>query len=247
MLKLIKYDWKHNSIVFYGTISVLIVVEAVLLIGGFNWGWNKELVTALTFLAFFATAATLFVQNCKMFADNLRSYSRRLLPVSPYQEIGSIVVIHLIYVVVVAVLAVISLFILLQFGNISGFDFLDALLSEKLLVSLMIVYLIWNTVSTLILIMLSISCALSFRSSFRAWIGIAVFFVIVTITSFISDFLVGDAPMNTLQFESGNASFFASIPAQTLWRGVGAVSIEIVYTALLLLGTVYLMRKKIEL
>lgn len=247
MLKLLKYDWKHNSTVFYGIVAVLTIVELLFMMGLYIWNWEFEVVMAFTVMGFLAAAVTLFVQNCRLFADNLRSYSRRLLPVSPYQEIASIVMIHIIYAVTITILLSLTSLVLISYeDNSSGILFFMGV-NNKGMVGLSLLYTIWNTFSTLILILFCISCAFSFRSRFRVWIGIVVFFMITISTSAISNLFYRDDVTDTMRVQGENFSIFTLLPTADMVKMIGSFSLELVGTTVLVFGIAYLMKRRIEL
>lgn len=247
MLKLLKYDWRRNSLVFYVCIALLVALNALFEIGLLVWDWNQYVVFSFTIMAFVAAGITLFVRNATLFSDNLKSYSRRLLPVSPYQEIGSIFVVQLIYTIILSILLTLTLYLLSFTFDFMNLEKLNVSIESNGFLVVTVLYGIWSTVNTLLYIFFAITIALTFRVKYRVWIGTGVFIVLTMIISRIADIIFGKSSNMGIQAGPGDSAVFLLFPSQYLSKFIAGFLFEIVVAAIIAYCTALLMKKKIEL
>lgn len=253
MLKLLKYDWKRNSTNFYATMSILIFVQILFLLGLTLWNWTVEFVFVFSILAFMAVGFILFFQVCKTYFQNLNSFNRRLLPVRPIQEIGSVVLLLLIYVV--ALIITIAVFMTMLMPNIGFIDsayIQDNWIKPVPIISLLI-YSLWGSAASLIWIMLAIAIARIFSFRRRIWIGIVALIVIQSIIGYIGSFLFGSETKNVIGYMEFNVIDIKgdAVPSfeNINWFNPlsGPFIYEIITVAIALYAISYLMKKKIQL
>jgi|GEM_PF-1047735 len=253
MLKLLKYDWKRNSTLFYATLVILFIAQLALFVwNSVKSGWDA-IVLGLSIALIVAAMFILFYQVCKTFNHHMSAYNRRLLPVRPIEEIGAVLLLQLIYTVLLFCVAAASLAILLSSMDNFSFSSLKDIGLKPVAVISSLSYSIWSLLHLLAWIMLSIAIAWCFRVKHRVWIGIAAFIIIQSLLYWLMQKIFG------LGGEEGNLGFirleFSGTEVHRLsdtkvdWFDPLSVSFlsEIVMFIGLLCVTAYLMKKKIEL
>lgn len=247
MLKLFKYDWRRNSLVFYVTISVLVALNALFHIGLVNWDWNQYGIFTLSILSFLTAGIILFVRNATLFSEHLKSYSRRLLPVSPYQEIGSIAIVQLIYTIVLAILLTLSLYLFSFTLDFMDLEQLKVTIGSTSFMVLTSIYGVWSTINSLLYILFAITVSIIIRFKYRIWTGTAVFIILAIIVTSITDLIMGPSMNLGMRMGTGNSAFYLLFPAQYMSRFIAGFLFEIVAAAIIVYCTAWLMKKKIEL
>lgn len=250
MIKLLKYDWKRNSDGILSTIAILAVLEAALTITGLTQNWNESVVIPFSIFGYVLALSLLFIHCCRTFDQNLKSYSRRLLPIHPINGVGSTILLSWICVILIAVIAAIHIPIYFAFSDIDTSFIKENVQFEKGSILWIILGSAWTFTSLLISILASITVARSFRFKRSAWIGILFFFGAQSIIAWISDVIfnygqdsLGFVEINSTQ--TGNAmSFQSSFNLNTF---TGPFLLELVFTAGFLYLMLYLLNKKVEI
>ncbi|HIW33076.1 MAG TPA: hypothetical protein IAA29_09850 [Candidatus Paenibacillus intestinavium] len=247
MLKLFKYNWLRNSTIFYATITVLLLFQAALIIAVNYWNAIDSLIFAMSVFGFTTGALLLFIQVSKTYSNNLKSYNRRLLPVSPWKEIGALLLLQLIYVVVFTAILVMVYSILLPKISFIDMDNIWGFFDAPLLSIVSLVYGLWASINSIIFVMLAIAIAFCFKSRYRVWIGIVSFSIIIGVISYISELLFGKSSSAGLESVSTSQefSFFVS-QGGTKWVPF-EIGFDVITTLLAIYAMTYLMSKKIEL
>jgi len=252
MLKLLKYDWKRNSTIYYATVAVLLIVQASLYIGS-RKGWLDVLVIGLSIMAFMAASLVLFLQACSTFNHHLKSFNRRLLPLKPLQEIAAVLLLNIIYTLTIMLIgAIVAAVMIPAMDNIDFSYIIDNWLKPAPVLSIL-GYSLWSSVNLLIWIMLAIAIARSFKVKHRFWIGLAAFIAIQSIIAYLSYLLFGpsgEAAFGFIQFRvtaSAEGEAIAMMPTSWFNPLSGPFIMEIVTTVAALYAIVYLMNRKVEL
>jgi len=247
MLKLFKYNWLRNSTIFYATITVLLLLQAALIIADSYWENIDGLILGLSVFVFSIGALILFTQICSTYNINLKSYNRRLLPVAPIKEIGALVLLQIIYVLIMTALIVIVNLILLPKISFVDMELIRNFFDSPSLVIFTFVSGIWFAVSILVFIMLAIAIAACFKTKNRVWIGITAFIIIVALTGYISELLFGAGVSAGIELTTGEAGFKLLTPGDKLMGLSGEIAYDVILMLLALFAMTYLMNKKIEL
>lgn len=186
MMKLLKYDWKRSNDGILSTLAILIILEAALSITGSLRNWDEVLVIPLSIFGYIMVMLMLFIHCCKTFDGNIKSFSRRLLPLHPIQGIGaSIVLSWIVWILVTAIAAIhfllYSVFLdinISEYVEFTGWGWFSVILTG-----------IWSYTAAIIAILASITVARSFRIKRSAWIGIVFFFAVQSFAVWIDHLL----------------------------------------------------------
>src|SRR5690606_12276838 len=141
-----------------------------------------------------------YIMSTVIFNHGMKSYHRRLIPIKPIEEIASMTLLAITYSIASLLLAIIFFIVAnVQFANEDVKEVLRAFFEPKAIFTILFL-VVWNTISFMSLLMLSISTAYCFRGKYRAWIGIIVFFALPIITELILHWIIGDAANNYFSF-----------------------------------------------
>lgn len=250
MIKLLKYDWKRNSTLLLSTFAVLIIVQAALTIVGETRDWDNQIVIVLSTLGYVAVSILIFVNSCRTFDHNIKSYSRRLLPLHPLKGIGAVVLLNLLVAVTVVAVAVIHSLLYIAFMGMNINELLEGITFNTLTVIKLVAVAIWAYSSVLIVIMAATTVTRCFRSKHAIWIGIIFFFATMSLISWLEDVLFERSGVEFSGVSVGNeinndsilfsSSLDFDIP-------LGPILLEMVGVGALLFLMTYLLNKKVEL
>lgn len=191
MLKLFKYNWKLSSTGFFITMVAVVLLYGMLLLGEFQWGWHDEFIFILGVMVSLFSVLILIGIVCVNFNHGMKSYHRRLLPVSPFAEMGSTLLLSIIYALTTVSLSFIYLFIVYKNLNYERLMVvMSGLFTPKSVIAIFL-YAVWCTIMLMTLLMLSIAASYCFRGRYRAWIGVVVFIATATITDFVCTKIAG--------------------------------------------------------
>lgn len=251
MLKLLKYNWKMNSLSAYIVFASAALLYSLLLIGNAQWGWLDEVVfafgvslTVLMGLIFIITASV-------SFNHQLKSYHRRLLPITPIEEMASTLLLGVIYMLLAGIMALVYFLLLdAQFQYAEVNKVMDWMFQPGPIFN-MALFIIWDTLMLLTLIMLAIAATYCFRGKYRAWIGVLVFLGFSVVMDIITTFIVGTSQTQHygfLNFDFTNEGFTISDGLQLDWRRLWSLSMLVdgLEFALKIVLINYLMKKRIQ-
>jgi len=252
MLKLLKYNWKMNSLSVYIILASTALLYVLMLIGKYKWGWIDEV--TFSFGAFVALLSSLIftVITCLSFKHQLKSYHRRLLPLSNIEEIASILLLGVIYMLLAVVPSLVYFVVLdadFKYEAINAA--LDIVLQPKPIVS-MLLYTTWVTLMMLSLIMLAMAVTYCFRGKYRAWIGVAVFIGISMVIDYVGKLIVGP----TYEMQYGFIMFDLSSNDMTIkedmsidWFHIWSLPmlLDVIVFALTITMLHYLLKKRVQL
>lgn len=251
MIKLLKYDWKRSSDGILSTLAILIIMEAALSITGYLRNWDDGVVIPLSIFGYVMVMVLLFIHCCRTFDSNIKSFSRRLLPLHPIQGIGALILLSWIVLLLVTAVAAIHVLLyttlldinmseIVKLVEFSGRGWFGVALSG-----------LWTYTVAVIAILASITVAGSFHYKRTAWIGIIFFFVVQSVAVWLENILFnqnessfGVISVNSSHVESSGVSFESSFTTNFL---VGPFLLDLVITASLVALMVYLLNKKVDL
>jgi hypothetical protein len=250
MIKLLKYDWKRSSDGILSTLAIMVVLEAALSITGLTQNWNESVVLSFSIFGYVLAMSLLFIHCCRTFDQNLKSYSRRLLPLHPINGVGSAVLLSWICAILIAVIAAIHIPIYFAFSDIDTSFIKENFLFEKGSIFWIIIGSAWTYTSLLISILASITVARSFRFKRSAWIGILFFFGTQFIIAWISDIIFdhGEDSLGFIEINSTQTGNAMSVQSSfSIGAFTGPFLLELVFTAGFLYLMLYLINKKVEI
>jgi len=252
VLKLLKYNWKMNSLSVYIILASTALLYILMLVGKYNWGWMDEVTFSLgTFVAMLSSMLFIVI-TCLSYKHQLKSYHRRLLPLSQIEEIASILLLGVIYMLLAIVPSIVYFVVLDAEFNYEAINAaLDIVLQPKPIIS-MLLYSAWVTLMLLTLIMLAMTVTYSFRGKYRAWIGVAVFIGISIVIDYVANLIAG--PNYEMQY--GFIMFDLSSNDVTIKEGMSidwfhfwsmSMLIDVIVLALMITMIHYLLKKRVQL
>ncbi|AIQ18048.1 hypothetical protein H70357_16200 [Paenibacillus sp. FSL H7-0357] len=237
MLKLIKYDFRRSRDRILAYFVIAILVHAA------TWYWNRHMgvqLVAINLTTYVVVGISLLLTSAITFGRNLKSYHRRLLPVSSLYTILSPLLLCwtlLLSVVIIATLHL-GIYILVYSADFLPGNFWPVALN-------CILQLIWFSGLMLISIMFAITVANSVRVRGKIWIIIAVLVVLQNGLSYLEQLmfkssLAGVESMfefDVLDADSVRSGITFSYPVLNYWPMLfeAAVAVILIYAMNVLL------------
>lgn len=246
MMTLLKYDFRRSWNTLLAGLAILIIVQLGLMI------FVSSGITAnvLGIMAYVGAGAAIYVKMIKTYAANIRSYNRRLIPVTGMSHVLSpiifgtlcglgLLLLGFVHICLYATMKLkLSLPVFFDVTNLSIAELMSTLLFTG-----------WIVLFMTIMIFFSISVAGTFRWKTGPWIGIVTFIVLINLLSWLENVIFSGkfSPNDLFQFteESTGISFSANgvIWADGRW---GTTVFEMALAALLVWGIIYMNTKKVE-
>lgn len=251
MIKLLKYDWKRSNDGILSTLAIFIILEAAFSITGLTRNWDEGLITAFSIFGYVMVFILLFIHCCRTFERNIKSYSRRLLPLHPINGIGAAILLGWIIMLLVLIIAAIHIAIFIAFSDMDIQYFKEHVSLENGALFGMVISYIWMYTSFMLSILCSITVARSFRVKHSTWIGIVFFFGVQSIASWLTyqlfdqrEGMMGIVSVNVPQSNSGSVTFGSSFNVDFLF---GPFLLDLAFTLGYLFLMIYLLKKKVEI
>lgn len=249
MMRLLKYDWKKNSTMLLSTAVILILVEAGLLITGYSRGWDEAFIIAISITLYIFASLLAVIMSYKNFHSNVKSYSRKLLPVRTVWSVLSPMALGIL--ILVGLLIIICLHLLIYswlYGEPDISEILKYFFTTEL--AILIFQLFFSYIYSYMAVTLSIAIALTFRK-WRVWIGILSFIIIQNVFSWLIQklFDYGLGQSSLLNFSvtsdfSGKGKLI--IPPDVTIINWGETLLELAIAGLMLWATVLLLNRRVE-
>lgn len=252
MLKLLKYNWKMNSLSVYIVLASTVLLYTLLLIGKYKWGWIDEAVFVIGALVATLSSLAFIVLTCLTMKHQLKSYHRRLLPLSPIEEISSILLLGVIYSLLAVVLAIVYFIVLnASFNDGTINHTLNLILQPKPIFS-MLLFSIWITIMFLAVMMLAMTATYSTKGKFRAWIGVAIYFGTLIAIDYVSQLILGPSYQqhySFINFDVGSSDITINEGMPIDWFDFWSFPMlfEVIVLALIITIIHYLLKKRVQL
>ncbi|KAA8783207.1 magnesium-transporting ATPase (P-type) [Paenibacillus sp. 4624] len=245
MMTLLKYDFRRSWNTLLAGLVILIIVQLGLMI------FVSSGVTAnvLGIMAYIGAGVAVYVKTIKTYTANIRSYNRRLIPVTGLSHVLSPIIFGTICGLGLLLISLFHAYLYITMKL--GLD-LSAYIGVKISAAEIwstLFFAGWIVLFMTIIIFFSISVAGTFRWKTGPWIGIVTFIVLINLLSWLENVIFSGkfSPNDLFQFteESTGISFSANgvIWADGRW---GTTVFEMALAALLVWGMVYLNNKKVE-
>ncbi|GIP19529.1 hypothetical protein J40TS1_51710 [Paenibacillus montaniterrae] len=251
MLKLLKYNWRMNSLTSYIVIAASVIVYGLLLACKYQWGWSDEIVFMFGLLVAVVTGLLFLIIACVTFNHQLKSYHRRLLPIKTEVEIASMLLLAAIYSLIPLLLKLVFLYLADVTFNYSMFDSLLEQLLRVDVLAVLVGYMLLDSLAIFMLIMLAMSATYAFKGKYRAWIGVLLFIVLSIVWEYVSNWLFGvnrqgAPPFVGIEITEGEMSRIDWITIR--WNGewLKMLLVSLTKLALLFAATTYIMKKHVE-
>ncbi len=241
MLRLVKYDFRRNRDMILAIFAITILAQ--IWIGLSNFA-DEEMFMFNTVVYVVATLI-LFVFALRTYGHNLTSYSRRLLPLQMLYTVLSPMLLFLALLLGVVTMSLIHFGIYTMMHSTS---YLPSSFWKE--TSFGLIQLYWFTCFSMLLVMLSITVALSTRLKGRVWIGIATFFILQYVITFLEGWIFNgyfSALDNAIRVGVVDGSMFRSMSSASQDVSIiGPALFEAAIAVIMLYGIVILVKKRVE-
>lgn len=252
MMKLLKYDIKQNANTLLGLAAVLVIVQGFLSIAGNLRHWDGEIIFVLTLVLYLTAAIIMIVQACKTFANNIKAYHRRLLPLHPIWTILSSLLFSWLVGLMITVIIAVHASLYLSLAKVA-IDFVSIELVGVKDVILMIFSIIWVYTLLILTIFTSITigASVSIQGKAGTWVGIISFFLIQNGISWLENLLFGENDTTMLNY--GTIHFGTSEEIRTGTAeavnimSLGSLLFEVVLAGLMIYTISYLLSKRVQI
>ena len=239
MLKLVKYDFRRNRDMILAVFVVTIIVQ--IWIGFVNF--TEQEMFSLNAVVYVIAVLIVYVFALRTYVHNLKSYNRRLLPIKTLYTVLSPMVLFLFLLLGVVMMVLIHLGV---YAIMYSTSYLPTSFWKG--ASFSVVLLFWFTGFSMLLVMFSITVALSIRFKGRVWIGIVTCFILQYVISFLEEWIFeGSMSDNALRVGLIDESTFRSM--SSLSREVSIIwptLFEALIALIMLYGIVKLVKKRVE-
>ncbi|GGH57218.1 hypothetical protein [Paenibacillus silvae] len=244
MMTMLKYDFRRSWNTLLAGLVILILVQV-----GQTLFLSNVTGNVLGIMAYVGAGVAIYVRMIKSYTANIRSYNRRLIPVTGLSHVLSPLIFGALNFLGLLLIGFIHfyLYTTLKLG-LSLSDINMTYMSVTEVISTLL-FAGWIVLFMTVIIFFSISVAGSFRWKTGPWIGIVTFLVMVNLLSWLENVIFSGkfSPNDLFQFteESTGISFTANgvIWAEGRW---GSTVFEIGLAALLVWGIIYMNNKKVE-
>ena len=253
MMKLLKYDLKRNATSFLSVGTILILLQLILSIVGNVRGWDQIAILVLSLVLYSFTATLSVILVTITYRNNIKAYSRRLLPKRSIDTVLSVLVLGWITGVVLIAISLLHGVIYNFFVGVVSDDQIAEILGSLSDVLTVLFQMFWAYTFLFVTIILSSTISASIKGKVGRWIGIVSFFTIQSVLAWVEMKLlkVSDNGMGLVIFQGtdvkvtnvadgGQLTFDRSVLAID-WRSVG---IELVFIGLIIYATVLLLNRK---
>ncbi|MEK3685504.1 MULTISPECIES: hypothetical protein [unclassified Paenibacillus] len=243
MLKLLKYDLRRRRERILVFIVIALLVQPAIWISSTKV--NEQLISLNLVIYFILALALVFIAVFSYFR-NLKSYQRRLIPVTALQTVMSPLLFALLLILTVIALG------LVHFGIYQLIYPLDFLPDNIVSVGLRcLLQFMWSVGFMMIMVMFSITVALSFRFKGRVWIGIVILTLLQNGIAYLEKFMFNSYFIgldNTFNFEiyENNLRPDSGVTIRYLSTNQWPLLFEFVVAIILIYSMVVMVKKRIE-
>ncbi|MEK4007199.1 hypothetical protein [Paenibacillus sp. FSL H3-0333] len=243
MLKLLKYDLKRRQERILVFIVIALLVQAGLWISSARIDAD---LASLNLVIYCILAIAMIFTAVTGYFRNLKSYQRRLLPVTALQTVLSPMLLALLLIGVVVLLGLAHLGI---YKLLYTVDFLPGNLLTVGFRALL--QSVWSILFLMVMVMFSFTVAFSLRMKGRVWLGIALLVLLENGIGYLEKFLFDTYFIgldNAFNFEiyPGRLQSGSDFTIQYLSFNQGALLFEVAVVCLMVYGMVTLVRRRIE-
>lgn len=241
MLKLVKYDFRRNRDMILAVFVVTILAQIWISFANFT----EQDRFIFNIVVYVITVLILYVFALRTYVQNLKSYNRRLLPMRTLYTVLSPMLLFLILLLVLVMIVLIHLGVYAMMYSTSYLptDFWKG-------ASFSIVKLFWFTGFSMLLVMFSITVALSIGFKGRVWIGIVTCFILQYVISFLEEWIFegyfsaldNAIRVGVIDSRSFNGGMRLSQEVSMIWPTL----FEAVIAVIMLYGIVKLVKFRVE-
>lgn len=243
MLKLLKYDLRRRRERILVFIVIALLVQPAIWISSTKV--NEQLISLNLVIYMILAIALVFIAVFSYFR-NLKSYQRRLIPVTALQTVMSPLLFALLLILTVIALG------LVHFGIYQLIYPLDFLPDNIVSVGLRcLLQFMWSAGFMMIMVMFSITVALSLRFKWRVWVGIVILTLLQNGIAYLEKFMFDSYFIgldNTFSFEiyESNLRPDSGVTIRYLSTNQWPLLFEFVVALILIYSMVVMVKKRIE-
>ncbi|UPK45090.1 hypothetical protein [Paenibacillus pabuli] len=247
MMTLLKYDFRRNWNTLLAGLAVLIIVQI-----GLAMFMSDITGSLIGIMAYVGVGVAIYVKMIKTYWSNIRSYNRRLVPVTGLSHVLSPIIFGTLCGLGLVAVATIHYFIFSATHTDINVNFVGFINDSGIHVSEILTLLLfswWMALFMTIIIFLSISIGGSFRFKTGPWISIVAFFVLTNLISWLENMIFSGRfnPNELFQITEKSSGF--SITSNRIMGSDGTwtnIIFEIIVAVILVGIAVYLNNKKVE-
>lgn len=249
MIKLLKYDWKSNSTFLIAAFAVLIVVQTVLTTTALMREWEGFILTTLSVMCYSLTALLTVGTCCNNYDKSMRAYNRRLLSVHPLGGVMAVILLSWLCLLLTGLIAAVQFLTYFAIEGIEMTEYFDPASLTAGNVLLYAIVTIWSFTMLVLMIMTAITIAHSVRIKNKTWTGIAIFFILFSIVSYLEQLIVpSDRLLFGMEFSQvENESTLMMMPTLETASMSWQLLFEAVAAAVFLYVMNVLLNKKVEM
>ncbi|WP_136608511.1 hypothetical protein [Paenibacillus dokdonensis] len=246
MIKLLKYDLRRNANLLLGLTVVLIIGELVLL-----WSRaNLEIKLVLTVFFFIAAAVIFAISSLKVFDYNIKSVSRRLLPVHAFSYVWASLLYGLINTLVLTLIGIGT-----AFYFFAKFD--TSLIGDifripvPVMAGIVLEYIL-VLVYGYFTIYVTIALARSITRKGVFWVGLIIFLIITNVTGWLENLLFNRDSSQIFSLVTFHAEVSNGVLSHDManssvnLNSIGTLIFEVLLCAVYLLVMKWCVEKRIE-
>ncbi|MEN1988331.1 MULTISPECIES: hypothetical protein [Paenibacillus] len=244
MMTLLKYDFRKN---LNRLLASLVVLAAIQVAMALFFPAQQEILAVFSYVG---VGVAIFIKVIRTYLSNLRSYSRRLVPVHGLSHVLSPLLFGTICGLVLLGLAAIHFYIYKAAHGTPGLGyFIEMMGFGPSKVAAIILFAWWVAMFMAITIFLSISIAGAFRWKTGPWIGILAFFVLTNVVSWLDNIIFSGRinPMDVFVVTE-SSSEISIVSTNFGWDSMvwGHIVFEVALAAIFVGVTVYLNHRRVE-
>ncbi|WP_313641975.1 hypothetical protein MHH52_12355 [Paenibacillus sp. FSL K6-0276] len=242
MLKLVKYDFRRDRDKFLAVFVITVILQFVI---GFTINSDQDMFM-MNIITYVVAGVVLLFLTLRTFNQNLSLYNRRLVPIPVLYMALSPLLLFLGLLLGLFIVAYIQLGVYIMMFSTS---FLPVNFWSVSTYAVLIIF--WTSAFTMLLVMFSITVARSVRVKGRVWIGLAAFFVIQYIISFLETWMFDhkNIPLESaFRFEvTDGAANLNEIEISQYFLGLLPILFEATIDVILLFVIIKLITRRVEL
>lgn len=246
MMKLLKYDLRRNANLLLAVCAVLILCELGMILSPAM----LEVKMVVILIANFTAAVIFMINNLRVFDYNIKSVSRRLLPVNTLSYVwASLVYAILNTLAVLMVAAGAGIYFLGRFDTSFWGDALH--LPVYVWIGLVLEAVI-TTVYGFLFFYVVIALARSITKKGAFWVGLLLFLVLSAVMDWLENLLFGQDSTQafnlvTFHYENGTGTItHDSLTAMAGWNWLGSFVFELLLSIAFLFVIKWCVEKRIE-
>lgn len=253
MMKLLKYDLKRNAATFLSVGTILVLLQLIVSVVGNVRGWSQISILVLSLVLYSFTATLSVILVTITYRNNIKAYSRRLLPKRSIDTVLSVLILGWITGIVLLAIALLHGVIYNSFAGIVSADAIADIFNSFSDILIVLFQLFWAYTFLFVTIILSSTISASIKGKVGRWIGIVSFFTIQSVLAWVEMKLLkvsengmglvisrGTEVKISNVADGGQLTFDRSL-LSIEWS---SVALELVFIALILYATVLLLNRK---